>query len=120
MSRGPIVAFLLGLSLSTLVFSTLAWGQASSTINGSVTDPSGSSIPNAKITITEVETSLARTTVSNSDGLYVISSLRPTNYTLSVEAQGFRTFTQTGITLLANDFVTIDMKMALGGLWNCR
>ena len=109
MSRTVVAQILVGLSLSTL-----GWGQASSSINGNVTDPTGAVIPNAKITVTEVETSLTRTTGSSSDGLYVITSLRPTTYTLAVEAPGFQTLTQRGITLLANDSVTINLKLELG------
>src|ERR1700693_160441 len=93
MNRTSITTLLLGIFLCAI-----AWGQASSTINGSVTDPSGAVVPGATITLTEVETSLARTTVSNADGLYVLSSLRPTSYTLKVQSAGFKTFTQTGIT----------------------
>jgi Carboxypeptidase regulatory-like domain len=89
-------------------------GQGLSTINGSVADPSGAIVVGAHITATEVDTSLARTTVSNSDGLYVISGLRPTRYTLTVEGQGFRQFTQAGIVLQANDTVTINVKLEVG------
>src|SRR6185436_19545809 len=92
----------------------IAYGQGVSSINGTVTDPSGAVIPGAKITVTEVDTSLTRTMVSSADGLYVISSLRPTRYTLRVEAAGFKNVTQTGITLLANDNVTINLKLELG------
>jgi len=85
-----------------------------STINGSVTDPSGAVVAGATITATEVDTSLARTTVSNQDGLYVISGLRPTRYTLSIEGNGFRQVTQSGIVLEANDTVTINVKLEVG------
>ena len=91
-----------------------AWGQGVSTINGTVIDPSGAVIPGAKLTVTEVDTSLSRTMNSNADGLYVFSSLRPTRYSLRVEAPGFKNVTQTGITLLANDNVTINLKLELG------
>src|SRR5207237_4607423 len=97
----------IGLFLALSVAAILR-GQGVSTINGTVTDPSGAVIPGAKITATEVDTSLTRTMTSNSDGLYVLNSLRPTRYTLRVEAAGFKNITQTGITLLANDTVTIN------------
>ncbi len=97
-----------------LLLSTAAWSQGISTINGSVTDPSGGVIPGARIIATEVDTGLTRETVSNVDGLYVLSSLRPTRYTLSAEAQGFRQFSQTGIILRDNDTVTIQLKLEVG------
>ena len=94
-----------GLSLACFI-SVIAYAQGVSSINGTVTDPSGAVIPGARITVTEVDTSLTRTMVSSADGLYVVSSLRPTRYTLRVESAGFKNITQTGITLLANDNVT--------------
>src|ERR1700693_1066294 len=93
------------------LYGSLMRGQGLSTINGIVTDPSGAVVAGATITATEVDTSLARTTVSNQDGLYVISGLRPTRYTLNIEGRGFRQFTQSGIVLEANDTVTINVKL---------
>ena len=93
-----------------LFFSAVLWGQGLSTVNGRVTDPTESVIAGAAITVTELETSVTRTTTSNTDGLYVVSGLRPTSYSIRVEAPGFRTFTQSGITLLANDVATVNVK----------
>jgi len=103
-----------GRVLVGLTFSVAAWAQGLSTINGSVADPSGSVIPAAKITVIEVETSLPRKAVTNAEGNFVISSLRPTHYRMIVEAPGFRTFNQTGITLLADDSITFNVKLELG------
>ena len=90
------------------------WAQGLATVNGAVTDPSGASVAGAKITVIEVETSVTRATTSNADGLYVLNSLRPTQYSLAVEAPAFRTFTQTGITLQANDSATINVRLEIG------
>src|SRR5271163_1119097 len=94
-----------------LLISVAAWGQAISTLNGTVSDPQGSSVPGAKITATEVGTGLKRDSVTNAEGLYVLSSLRPAQYELTAEAPGFRQFRQTGITLQANDNVTLNIKL---------
>ena len=109
MRRKTFRVFLLGLLLSSTM-----WGQGLSTINGTVTDPTGSSIPGARVTATEVETTLSRSTVTNSDGLYALGSLRPTTYTLTIEAPGFRASSQTGIILQANDTLTMNIKLELG------
>src|SRR5205814_3856562 len=101
-------------SVVVLALAGAAWGQGLSTINGTVTDPSGAIVPSAKITLTELDTRLSRETITSLDGLYVVSALRPTRYTLLVEGSGFRSFSQTGITLQANDTVTINVKMELG------
>src|ERR1041384_2121543 len=97
-----------------VVFSALVLGQGLSTINGSVTDPSGAIVPGAKVTAVEVDTTLSRDTVVNSDGLYVLTGLRPTRYNLSATAPGFRQVTQTGIVLEANDTATINLRLEVG------
>src|SRR6266403_3426831 len=101
------LAFRVVLALSLMA---VAWGQGSSTINGSVADPSGAVVPGAKITVVEVDTHLSRDAITNAEGFFVVSSLRPTRYSMTVEAAGFRTHHQTGITLLADDNITIGVK----------
>ena len=109
MYRNTCCGLLAGLSLSLI-----GWAQGLSTISGSVTDPTGSVVPSARITVLEVGTGLSRTAVSSSDGYYAITSLRPTDYNLTLEAPGFRTYSQTGITLRANESVTMNLKLELG------
>jgi hypothetical protein len=90
--------------------------QALSSISGTVTDPTGGVIPSAKVTLLEVGTGLTRTATSGPEGYYVIGSLRPTSYYLTAEAPGFRTLTETSVTLLANDSVTMNLKLELGSV----
>jgi hypothetical protein len=104
----------LNLFLSFALCFSSAWAQGLSTINGSVTDPSGAVIPNAKISAVEVDTTLSREAVSNSDGLYVLNGLRPTRYNILASAPGFRPLTQAGIVLEANDAITINLKLEIG------
>lgn len=101
-------------ALIGLIFARAAWGQGLSTISGTISDPTGAVVPAAKVTIVEVGTDLARTASATTDGYFVISSLRPTNYSLTVEAPGFRTLSQTGITLAANESVTMNLRLELG------
>src|SRR5579859_4263936 len=67
----------------------LAQGGGNVAIGGTVMDPSGALIANAKVTVTQKSTSVARTTVTNASGQFNIPSLPPTIYTVSVEATGF-------------------------------
>src|SRR5258708_5607564 len=71
--------------------------QGLGTIIGTITDPTGAVIPNAKIVATNEGTQLSRNAASNEQGYYVIPSLQPTTYDLVVEASGFATYTQKGI-----------------------
>jgi hypothetical protein len=88
-----IRAVLLGLLLVIAVFAQRDLG----TIAGTVTDPTGAAIPNAKITITEVATNESYTLTSNSSGEYVRPALKPGTYTVAAEAQGFRRVAQENV-----------------------
>lgn len=92
----------------------LAYGQGLGSVAGTVTDPSGSVVPAAKVTAREIGTGFERSAKTGPDGYYVINSLRPSNYTVTVEAPGFRTLEQTGITLLADQALTLNMRLTVG------
>jgi len=91
-----------------------AFGQAFGTVSGNVTDPSGAIVPGATVTATETGTGFARGAVSDGSGHFVIPNLRPTQYTLTVQAKGFKQFVQKGVTLLANQSATVDIHLQLG------
>ena len=63
---------------------------ATAELDGSVLDSTGAAVPNATVTATNVETAIAHKTVSGKNGEYVITDLPPGDYTLTVEAAGFR------------------------------
>src|SRR5262249_12580949 len=107
------VAMNLGL-FCLLVFSGTAYAQGFGSIVGNVTDPTGAVIANARVTVTERGTGFARTAVTDTDGRYVLTSLRPAQYDLSVEASGFRTFSQKGLTLLADQTLTVNVTSQVG------
>ncbi|HZS04376.1 MAG TPA: carboxypeptidase regulatory-like domain-containing protein [Blastocatellia bacterium] len=97
-----------------LALSGVAGAQGLGSIVGTVTDPTGAVIAGAKVTATEVGTGFARTTTTDAEGRYVLASLRPAQYDLSVEAAGFRTFSQKGVTLLADQTLTLGMAVQVG------
>ena len=83
--------------LSILLLSALAVSLSAQTtistgsIQGTVTDPSGAALSGAKITISNKATGQVVTTTTNSSGTYSSGALLPGNYTLRVEAKGFKT-----------------------------
>src|ERR1051326_2656068 len=101
-----------------LVLGGCLWGQTSqvSQISGTVQDATGAFIPDASITITNVNTALARTVKSGRDGAYVVSNLPPGPYTLSGSKEGFSTYTQSGIVLEVNTNPQINITMKVGGV----
>src|ERR1039457_2468202 len=109
MVRVPML-FILGLVL----LSTAARGQGTANIVGTVTDPTGAVVPDAKITITDVDNGFARSATSNSTGSYAARELPIGNYTVQVEFQGFKTFLQTGLTLNVGDTDRVDVALQIG------
>ena len=99
--------------LVLLAVPSISLAQGLGTIVGTVSDPTGAAIAGATITVKEIGTGLSRTTTSNSEGYYTIPSLRPTQYTMTVESSGFRT-TQDNVTILADQSLTLNVKLQLG------
>ena len=91
-----------------------AWAQETSTITGTITDPSGAVVPNAQVVITEQETNTRQTTTSNGDGLYQMPGLAVGHYTISVTARGFTTYKKTGIEVDAAATVRADVQLEVG------
>jgi outer membrane receptor protein involved in Fe transport len=87
------------------------------TILGTVTDPTGASVPNAKVTATNDDTGFSRSTETGADGSYLIPLLPiGDRYTVLVESPGFRTFARTGIGIRLDQNVRVDAALALGDL----
>jgi hypothetical protein len=87
--------------------------QGFGTIVGTVTDSSGAVVPGATVKITDEATAATRTTTTNDQGYYVIPSLRPSTYSVSVTASGFATFIQKGVGLGADQNATVNSTLAL-------
>ena len=88
------LAFLVSLAFLAGVPSVLAQGTGSATLRGTVKDPKGAVVPSATVTVINERTKDERKTTTNDEGVYVFSALTPGNYTLKVEAQGFKTAEQ--------------------------
>ncbi len=84
------------------------------TIVGTVTDPSGAAVPNVSITVNNLDTGLARTLATGSDGQYVAPSLSIGRYTVKATATGFKAAEQSGITLTVGDRLRVDFKLQVG------
>ncbi|HXN46619.1 MAG TPA: TonB-dependent receptor [Bryobacteraceae bacterium] len=105
-------SFLL-LSLLMLAFAFQAAAQEA-TIAGTVTDPSGSAIPGAKVTITNNDTAATRQVVSNDAGQYNAPSLGIGKYTVKVEAAGFKSAEQNDIVLNVGAHARVDVQLKIG------
>jgi hypothetical protein len=99
-------------ALVALSFTTKA---QDATIVGTITDPSGASVPNVKVTVTNIETGLVHTVVTSDSGTYVIPELKIGHYDAKAEAAGFKIAEQKGLVLQVGDRARIDFQMQLGG-----
>lgn len=88
--------------------------QASASVNGNVSDESGASIPDAQITLTNVDTSVTRTTNSNRSGTYVFLNVTPGVYTVDVEKTGFAKIEQSQVKLDVDQTANFDFHMKVG------
>src|SRR5262245_52335358 len=83
------------------------------TITGTITDPQGSGVPNAKVTILENATGLSYVVTTNETGEFVRPLLKPGTYMVTVEAAGFRKSEQRGIIVTAGDRIGVNVGLLL-------
>src|ERR1043165_8368640 len=108
-----VMVVVIGLFMSTMISAT-GWAQSTATISGSVKDMTGAVLPGVEVKVTQTETSVARTTVTNETGSYVLPNLPLGPYRLEAALPGFRTFVQTGITLQVGSSPTVDVVLQVG------
>jgi hypothetical protein len=109
-------ALLLGLRLSLSGATSLMAQTTTAEIVGTVTDPSGGVVPGAHVTAKNVATNISRSGTTSGTGSYAISLLPSGSYALSIEANGFKTFTVPSVVLAAGDHARIDAGMEVGSL----
>ncbi len=86
------------------------------TLTGTVTDPSGAAVPNAKVIAVNQGTKLEYAAQSSDSGVYTIPFLPIGDYVMTAEAAGFRKLVSTSIKLEINQIARIDLKMVIGDL----
>src|SRR4051794_4679862 len=101
---------LLGVLL--VVFASLAPAQTiTASITGTASDPSGAAVPNGSVTATNTETNVRTTSATNAEGIYTFPFLRVGNYTIAVEAKGFKKSVIGPFPVEANQVARIDVKL---------
>jgi len=94
----------------------LAQAVANAAIHGVVSDPSGAFIPLAQIKATQTDTGQVLSTVTSSDGAYLLPNLPVGPYSVEATAQGFNGYLQSGIVLQVGNNVQINIKLQLGAV----
>ena len=79
--------------------------RTSASVRGTVTDTSKAIIPGATVTVTNLDTGLVRVAVTNADGAFAVGDLPVGRYDVQAELSGFKTASETGVTLrVADDY----------------
>ena len=114
---GSLRRILLALALAARLHSGGCIAQSvSGTILGTVTDASGSVIPNAKVTVVNEGTGLTRTVQADSNGEYTLPSLPTGRYTVMAEMTGFKALALSNIELGVDQRARIDLKLEVGAM----
>ncbi len=85
-------------------------------VSGTVTDASGSAIPNAQVRMTETDKQTVHSTTTDATGTYVLPNLPVGPYKLEAQASGFKNYVQTGIVLQVGSSISVNIAMQVGGV----
>jgi hypothetical protein len=115
MKRNKLIITLI-LSCAAIVYVPLgAWAQTIVTggFSGTITDPTGATVPGATLSLTSKAGGDTATSVTGAHGEYAFSLLKPGEYTLTVKKDGFKTYSRT-ITVLLGQNLTANFGLELG------
>lgn len=109
-------AAILLLLLAWLVPATAGAQLTTGTIQGFVKDETGASVPGADVTITHIETGVARSLVTNDVGRFEAPNLQVGTYEVAGILEGFRKAVRTGITLAVGRTAVVDLVLSVAAL----
>ena len=98
------------------LMSSSAYAQYRTSIQGSVTDPDGSVVPGAKLTLIDKATNATQVRTSGDDGVYNFNALPADNFKLTVEKPGFQTKVLDNLQLIPEQPNSVTVKLALGAI----
>src|SRR6202795_1184219 len=114
--RGVFVGLVLTLAL--FVSLSVCAQVTGGTLSGTVSYPSGASIPGAQLIISNVATGLERTLTTNDHGFYTAVNLLAGSYQVTISAKGFDTEIKSGITMYVGGQQTFDVVLRVGTVAN--
>jgi hypothetical protein len=105
----------LGIPALAILFASLSFSQAvNGTLLGTITDSTGSSIPNAQVVLRETETGISRTTSTGEAGNYTFANVPAGRYSVTAEVTGFKTSVRENISVLVNTSVRVELTLQPG------
>ena len=112
--RSPASTLLHISAAATMLCATAAFGQFRASITGTVADPTGAVIPNATVTLVDVETNKTLTATSNASGVYTFNALPSDHFTLTAKAPGFNDKIIQNFTITPEQANNVDIALAIG------
>jgi hypothetical protein len=101
--------------IATLVLARLAYCQAdTATVSGVITDQSGGVVVGAELLVTNTDTNVAWTSISNGSGVYQVTGLKPGRYRVHVSKEGFRGIYLNDLILNIQDSVSRNFSLQIG------
>ncbi len=108
--RGALLAAL------TCCFANMILGQTTGSVQGTVTDPQGASVPGVILELTNTGTNISSTQTAGQSGAYFFNSIQPGTYALKASMQGFKTDVINNVIIDVNKAITLDVHLSVGTL----
>ena len=93
---------------------TLVFGQTTTSVTGSVTDPSGAVVPNVSVELNNLDNGSKRDVTTDANGAYAVQQLAPGNYRITAKATGFSSAVLSGLRFLVNTPATVNIRLEVG------
>src|SRR5579864_2712883 len=107
----------IALGLVAVAFaSSTSFAQTTGTILGQVLDATNAAVGNAVVEVQNTGTGQARKAMTNSEGTYLLPSLPPGTYNVTVTVPGFKVFAQAGITVEVGENVRVNAVLQVGAV----
>ncbi|HWB99953.1 MAG TPA: carboxypeptidase-like regulatory domain-containing protein, partial [Bryobacteraceae bacterium] len=104
-------------TFATLLWAASLFGQGNTgSLLGTVTDSSSAVVPNVRVTITNTQTGVQASTITDSLGNYLFNFLAPGTYKVEAEVTGFKKFTRENVSLDMNRQLRIDVVLETGSV----
>jgi hypothetical protein len=114
--RLSVAALCASLALALPTAAAAQAQAANGNIEGIVRDSTGAALPGVAVTVTNMDTGAARTSVTNDEGVYRAVLLPLGRYRIVAELQGFKSFEQQGISLSAGQTALINIQLGVGNV----
>ena len=109
-----LCAFGLPVVIAPSLLPALAQTGGEAGIQGTVTDSTGATVPNATVTATNIATGVTTTRTATGDGLFTISPIIPGTYSVTVKATGFKEYTQQNLAVDALKLTGLNVALTIG------